>query len=352
MIQYQQILQKIIQDGVQKYPTRIVNGKVEPVDGGVKTLCCPNIIFSHEMSDGFPLLTTRKMAWKSIRVELEGFIKGITSKRWYQERGCHFWDNWANPIKVEEEILHIADDYQIDEWANYLLGKINEEEYTVEQEEEIRRDFQQKCYNKANLRRKEIQDGIDDLGAIYGFQWRRFNQAYDVDDSGWIYLVNKQDYDQLKNIVDTLHNCPNDRRMVCSAWNPNQRSRMGLEPCHWGFNLCATDDKLNLAWIQRSVDTLRGLPANIASYALLLLLLCKEGNLQPGNLTGLLVDCHLYEDQVDAAKEILLRKPLPLPKVEVTSIDDFDIFKWTHNDIIMTGRQSHDKIEKLGSLVV
>ena len=158
---------------------------------GVRTLCLPNQIFSHDMKDGFPLLTTKKMPLRVIAVELEGFIKGITDKRWYQDRNCRIWDEWANPRKVKDRLIPLYA-------AQDSIHEYEEKKWL-----------------------KDAQKEESDLGPVYGYQWRKFNQVYDEYDDG----CTKQ-YDQLKEIVNTLHKNPDDRRMVCSAWNPIQMDRM------------------------------------------------------------------------------------------------------------------------------
>lgn len=273
---------------------------------GIRTLTKANIVFSHDMSEGFPLLTTKKMPIKSLSVELEGFIKGITSKRWYQDRGCTFWNEWANGKTVQKE------------WKNYD--------------------------NNDNLTyipsKKSVQRQCDDLGPIYGYQWRKFGEVYDEDDNGPI-----NGYDQLKEIVNTLHTNPDDRRMVCSAWNPHQLNTMALPPCHFCWGLVHIDGKLNLYWTQRSCDYVRGVPVNIASYALLLCLLCKEANMIPGNLTGLLADCHIYENQIDGIKKQLEREPREIPILKIWDQIDWNIFNWDHKNI--TIENYHPYLEKI-----
>jgi thymidylate synthase len=292
------------------------NGKWKSNRTGVNTLTCANVVFSHEMSEGFPLLTTKKMPMQTIAVELEGFIKGVTSKKWFQDRKCHIWDEWANPTIVNE-------------YYNYQLQSCLDLEETPET-------------------KLEVQRHEDDLGPIYGFQWRRFNQAYDEDDEGCITR-----YDQLKTIVDTLKSNPNDRRMVCSAWNPVQMDRMALPACHFTWGLTHINGILNLYWVQRSCDLMLGVPFNIASYALLLLLLCKESNLKPGNLTGLLADCHIYENHIDQAQEQLLRDPHDLPTITIPdniTLDDgsqkpYNIFDWTHKNYTLSNYYPHPHIK-------
>jgi len=309
---YQDILRNVLENGKPKQPVRFdSDGNPVPVENGTIGTFCE--VFRHDMNKGFPLLTTKKMAFKSMCVELEGFIKGITDKRWFEERGCKFWREWANPVAVQE-----------------VLDSHGEE-----------------------LTKKEVQATLNDLGPIYGYQFRSFGSQYgeiptheaDQFDCVTFEQCNgvSKGFDQLKSITDKLKTNPYDRRMVCSAWNPNQLDVMALPPCHYAFTVVVYGNTLNLCWKQRSVDTAYGLPVNIASYAILLLLLAKEGNLRPGELVGILEDCHLYDNQIEGAKIQLKRTPLKLPTVELTHKGD--IFNWTHEDIILKDYRCHDKID-------
>jgi len=264
--------------------------------------------FEHDMELGFPLLTTKKMPLRTIAVELEGFIKGITSKEWYQKRNCYIWREWANPRAAKLK-------FEYNKEMSGSPGLLNDTD-------DVHKVFQELC---------------DDLGPIYGYQWRHFGTCYDEDDDAPI-----NGFDQFNNIVETLKTNPDDRRMVCSAWNPNQITRMALPPCHLLWNLVHIDGVLYLHWHQRSCDLMLGVPFNIASYALLLLLLCKEANLKPGILSATFGDCHIYKNHMKKAFEQLGRDPYPLPKVEITG--NKSIFDWTHEDIKLTGYQYHDKI--------
>ena len=312
MKKYLDIVENVLENGVRKAPVRKnEKGEFEPVDGGIKTIGLPNIVFSHNMWEGFPLLTSKKMATKAIRVELEGFLKGVTDKRWFQERGCNIWNEWANNVLIAKQI------------KNYIYSS------------SIPR--QVPPLNKI----KEWKKLENDLGPIYGYQWRRFDEAYSTDIDGL-----PKGADQVYSVVETLKNNYNDRRMVVSAWNPNQNYAMALKPCHISWNVCVYGDRLNLCWKQRSCDLMLGVPFNIASYAFLLLLLCEVAKLKPGNLTGVLVDCHIYENQIESAREQLTREPRPLPKVEIVynKDEDFDIFKWTHKDVKITNYNPHPKL--------
>jgi thymidylate synthase len=233
------------------------------------------------MSEGFPLLTIKKVPFKIMAIELEGFIKGITNKNWFQNRNCHIWDEWCNPRKVP-------------------YG--NDEE----------------------TKRQMLEE--DDLGMIYGSQWRDFHdpvaRLYGDGSYGSV--------DQLKNIINTLQKNPQDRRMICSAWNPLALDRMALSPCHVMFQVSVLGNKLNLSWFQRSVDVPLGLPFNIASYGLLLHLLAKIYGFEEGILTGFLNNVHFYNNQMEGVQEILGRTThYSLPSIETKQCDS--LFDWEHS---------------------
>ncbi len=340
MYEYLDIVKHVLENGKIKKPVRkcSITHKWTEVDGGISTLACANVLFSHNMEDGFPLLTTKKMAWKSICVELEGFIRGITDKRWFQDRGCKIWNEWANPVEVYNTAT--------EQWES--LSEISKSAWRTDDDNDL--DGPTNKYIKA------IQEKINDLGAIYGHQWRMFDQHY---------CTNKVDYydeykedpngvfvgaDQLRTIVDTLLTNPMDRRMVCSAWNPNQIHLMALPPCHFVWNVTVIGDELNLFWAQRSCDLMLGVPFNIASYALLLKLLARTARFKPGNLSGMLVDCHIYENQIDAAEIQVTRTPRPLPNIELKDNSGelhkvFNIFDWTYKDVDLLDYNPLDSID-------
>lgn len=298
MRRYLSIVSDVLEFGKWKKPVRH-QADGTAVELANDTFALANVTFSHHMSNGFPLLTTKKMPLKTILVELEGFIKGITDKQWYKDRGCNIWNEWANPKKVAE--------------AGFEATK-----------------------NGESWIKSQAQMQINDLGPIYGSQWRAFDGRAD----------------QLKTIVDTLHKNPYDRRMVCSAWNPNQIDEMALPPCHWGWNVTVIDDEINLFWVQRSCDLMLGVPFNIASYAALLMLLAKESGFKPGNLSGMLVDCHIYRNHLDGAHEQLKREPRKLPTLNIKDKNGkFSIFDWEASDVELIGYDSHPKL-KFGEVTV
>jgi thymidylate synthase len=247
MREYQDIVKNVLKNGEKKENRT-----------GIDSIAIAGAVFSHDMKNGFPLLTTKKTPFRLVASELEFFIKGITDKQWLIERKNHIWDEWASPTKAP---------YGHDEES----------------------------------KKKMLEER--DLGPIYGFQWRHYNaeyKNYDTDYTG-------KGVDQLKNLIEKLKKDPSDRRMIVSAWNPIQKNQMALPPCHYGYQVTVINGKLNLLWNQRSVDTMLGLPFNIASYALLLHLIAKEAGLKEGKLIGFLADVHIYKNHVDGAKEQLTR---------------------------------------------
>jgi len=266
------------------------NGKWKENRTGINTKSITGSMFEHNMADGFPLLTTKKMGLKNIAVELEFFIKGLSDKRWLQERNCHIWDGWANPEKVP---------YSNDPST---LKKMEEE---------------------------------NDLGRIYGVQWRNW-QGYEEVGPGQVEPYN---IDQLANIIDTLKTNPLDRRMICMAWNPAEIGQQALPPCHYSFQIISDGESVDLLWNQRSVDVPLGLPYNIASYALLLELIAKTVNMKAGKLIGFLADCHIYENQT-AIQTQVDREPGELPTLilsnETKTGEKLDIFNWEFDDFELT----------------
>lgn len=282
MKQYLELVRKVLETGKEKDDRT-----------GIGTRAIFGEIFSHNMSEGFPLLTTKKMAFNSIKVELEGFLKGITDKRWYQERGCAIWDEWCNP-----KIVPYGHD------------------------EETKR------------RMREERD----LGPLYGWQWRYAGAKY----RGFNVNYAGEGEDQLTKAVRILKTNPSSRRMVVSAWNAPDLEMMALDPCHYTWQIDVIDKELHLSWDQRSVDTMLGLPFNIASYGLLLHLLAKESGFKEGKLVGFLGDTHIYNNHIKGAKEQLTRIPRQLPKAVTDGFTS--IFDWTHQDTKFEGYDSYPKI--------
>lgn len=279
---YLNIVNKILAEGIEKENRT-----------GIKTLAVPGSMFEHEMSQGFPLLTTKHVPLKLVASELEFFIKGMTDKNWLIANNNHIWDEWCSPDKV--------------------------------------------LYNHDEETRKKMA-AERDLGPIYGWQWRHFGSDYHT----YNHEPNKPGIDQLKEMVETIKKDPSSRRLLVSAWNPVDLPHMALPPCHYCFQVTIIGKKLNLLWNQRSVDVALGLPFNIASYALLLHLLAKETNYQEGKLVGFLGDTHIYLNHIVGLKEQISRKPYALPKISTSKFTT--IFNWQYQDTILENYQHHPKI--------
>jgi len=309
-LSYQNLLKDILENGTEK-KTR--NGETISVFGRQ---------IRHKMSEGFPLLTTKKMAWKSIVTELLWFLRGDTNIKFLLDYDCHIWD---------------GDAYK--NYSKLLTDDFHGPRYTKEQ-------FIQLI--KTN---KEFAKDFGNLGPIYGKQWRQWQGWMDMDsnEKGSLW------YDQILRLVHDLKTNPDSRRLMVSAWNVAELDQMVLPPCHFGFQVytreltgkeryklkqqipeladrctsnCYSHEEytkmgiptraISLMWNQRSVDTFLGLPFNIASYGLLLEIIAKEVNMVPDELIGNLGDVHLYSNHIDQAKMQILRKPFNLPKVQIT----------------------------------
>ena len=261
---------------------------------GVDSISVSGVMFRHEMKDGFPLLTTKNIPLRLVASELEFFIKGLTDKEWLKERNNHIWDEWCNPERVP-------------------YGHSEETKAKMMQERE--------------------------LGAIYGWQWRHFGAEY----KGYDFDYTGEGVDQLKQVVDKLKSNPLDRRMIVSAWNPQDTKQMALPPCHYGFQVLSDGKKLDLIWNQRSIDSALGLPFNIASYGLLLHLLAKEANLEEGTLVGFLADTHIYINHREGLEKQLSREPYELPKIKTENFTS--IYGWEYTDSKVENYKHHPTIK-------
>ena len=299
--QYQTLLQDILDNALKK-EDRTGTGTISVFGRQIR----------HKMSEGFPLLTTKKMPFKLIVTELLWFLRGDTNIKYLVDNGCNIWngDAYKNYLKEHEP----------------LNGTATMEEFIalIKQNE------------------KPIYHELGELGPIYGAQWRNWNG---------------RGTDQIQNLINDLKTNPDSRRLMVNAWNVGELDQMVLPPCHYGFQVytreLSLDERLDLMrkrtkdgtvdydnrhhgfldfhnipkraislmWNQRSVDTFLGLPFNIASYALLLEILAKEVNMVPDELIGNLGDVHLYSNHLEQAKEQITRWPMKLPTLNIN--DEF-----------------------------
>jgi thymidylate synthase len=317
--QYQDLLQTILDYGVEKK---------DRTGTGTKSIFGYTI--RHNMKNGFPLLTTKKMAWKQIVTELLWFLRGDTNIKYLVDNNCHIWD---------------GDAYQA------YLKNVNEQDIESRKYE----DGELTTYDKEEFINKiktddEFAKKWGDLGPIYGKQWRKWTKKkmYLSTDGSYENIYDEADQtviDQIAILINDLKTNPDSRRLMVSAWNVGELDKMALPPCHYGFQVYTrelswieryeymyninvrADDGLrppltpemleqhniptraiSLMWNQRSVDTLLGLPFNIASYGLLLTIIAKEVNMIPDELIGNLGDTHLYLNHIEQAKEQIGRE--------------------------------------------
>jgi thymidylate synthase len=342
--QYQKLLQDIIDNGVEK-KDRTGTGTISVFGRQIR----------HKMSEGFPLLTTKKMAWKTMVTELLWFLSGDTNIKYLVDNGCHIWDGdcFANYVR---------------NFTKYVdsLPENGETEFIVNKE---------KFINKIKTD-DEFAKQWGDLGPIYGKQWRSWIKYtkgdYVMEEQGHIHYTDS--IDQIQNLINDLKTNPDSRRLMVNAWNVGELDQMVLPPCHYGFqvytrelsqeelrfrypklkeaydikSMCIKNMEyenavkardvekqiietlptraISLMWNQRSVDTFLGLPFNIASYGLLLEIIANEVNMIPDELIGNLGDVHLYSNHIEQAKEQISRKPFELPTLKfnpcpITGID-------------------------------
>ena len=252
MRQYLDALQKIMQDGEDR-----------PDRTGVGSRAYFSIPMRFNMADGFPAVTTKKLAFEAVKAELLWFLSGSSDNKKLQEMGCHIWDANAE--------------------AEYWKPKAKFE---------------------------------GDLGRVYGVQWRSWKSSY-----------TDTPIDQIKNVIEKLKTNPNDRRMIVSAWNPAELDMMALPPCHLLFQFFCVGNKLSLMMYQRSCDMFLGVPFNIASYSLLLHMVAQVTGLVAHECILILADAHVYLNHFDQVKEQLTRTPTALPKLwlnpDIKNIDDF-----------------------------
>ena len=320
--QYQSLLQDILDNGVEK-KDRTGTGTISVFGRQIR----------HKMSEGFPLLTTKKMPWKSIVTELLWFLQGNTNIKWLVDNGCNIWngDAYKNYCKNVDEGTFSRKSLKLEESFD---GFFTNEKYSLYTQEEF--------INKIKTD-DEFAKKWGELGPIYGKQWRKWTS---ISDSDFDMRMSTYEVDQIQNLINDLKTNPDSRRLMVNAWNVGELDQMVLPPCHYGFQVWTRElsvvermeyygkhfmketesktfdelsqidyDKLNiptraisLMWNQRSCDLFLGIPFNIASYGLLLEIIAKEVNMVPEELIGNLGDVHLYSNHIEQAKEQIGRK--------------------------------------------
>jgi thymidylate synthase len=357
------------------------NGVIKSDRTGTGTISVFGRQIRHKMSEGFPLLTTKKMPFKTIVTELLWFLKGDTNIKYLVDNGCHIWD---------------GDCYQA--YLRECDKIVKSHSFSGEPERFTQEEFIDKIKND-----KEFCNRFGNLGPIYGKQWRRWNKVnfdnmivdYSGDNTGYTL---HEPIDQIQNLINDLKTNPDSRRLMVNAWNVGELDQMVLPPCHYGFQVYTRElsleernksmgkdyayrgvfsgpiakqkelDKykklfdeqnrptraISLMFNMRSIDTFLGLPFNIASYGLLLEIIAKSVNMVPNELIGNLGDVHLYSNHVEQSKEQIKRTPYELPTLKINSgnenwhlLDVDDIVNSLDNDITfkLENYQSHPTIK-------
>jgi thymidylate synthase len=349
---YQELLQDILD-----------NGSTKSDRTGTGTISVFGRQIRHKMSEGFPLLTTKKMAWKTMVTELLWFLRGDTNIKFLVDNGCHIWDG--------------------DAFKNFMDTSEGDPDLIWNQEQFI------------NMIKTddEFAKKWGELGPIYGSQWRSWGKDFKQipnETGDGVYDITITGIDQIQNLINDLKTNPDSRRLMVTAWNPSDLPNQVLPPCHYGFQVYTRelsfaervvwiknnsstqqitlpqyiDDKfsldeffkpygvptraISLMWNQRSVDTFLGLPFNIASYGLLLEIIAREVNMVPDELIGNLGDVHLYSNHLNQAKEQIGREPFELPKLGTDYREgeyDKNLKDFVPDDFYLIDYQSHPSIK-------
>ena len=292
MKQYLDLLSTILKDGVVR---------------GDRTGTGTKGIFGYQMrfnlAEGFPLLTTKKVFMKGVIHELLWFLRGDTNIKYLVDNGVHIWDSDAfryyNELCVKHGVLPV----DLDTFLSAAGVESPIEGYR-----------------------------FGDLNHVYGYQWRSWPKA------------NGEVIDQIARVVETLKTNPTSRRMIVSAWNVADVEDMALPPCHTMFQFFVAEGKLSCQLYQRSADTFLGVPFNIASYALLTMMIAKECGLEPGDFVHTLGDAHLYLNHLEQAHVQLGREPRTLPRM-VLNPDVKSIFDYKYEDFTLEGYDPHPAIK-------
>jgi len=354
---YQSLLQDILDNGYTKSDRT-----------GTGTLSVFGRQIRHNMKDGFPLLTTKKMAWKTMVTELLWFLRGDTNIKYLVDNNCHIWDgdayqNYLNVVMFERpDYFHEKHGH-----LNMSVKKEGDKYLPLTQEEFI---------NRIKTDNKFTHWG--DLGKIYGSQWRNWEYQYGDEYTDGHYLESsKKKIDQIANLINDLKTNPDSRRMMVNAWNVGEIDKMVLPPCHYGFQVYTRELKLgerkklanydsefvspmtveswdrnniptraiSLMFNMRSTDVGLGLSFNLSSYGLLLMMIAKQVNMVPDELIYNGGDVHLYLNHIEPIKEQLTREPYELPIVKLSDRVVNDISEYTLDDIKLEGYQSHPTIK-------
>ncbi|OEH92824.1 thymidylate synthase [Bacillus solimangrovi] len=309
MKQYTQLCEHILRNGLDK-GDRTGTGTISH--------------FGHQMrfdlKKGFPLMTTKRVPFRLIASELLWFIKGDTNIRYLLKHNNNIWNEWAFKNWIE------SDDYSGPDMTDFGRRSLEDEAFNILYQKEL------DLFKQRILEDDIFSEKYGYLGDVYGKQWRAWKTA-----SG-------ETLDQLKDVIEMIKTNPNSRRLIVSAWNPEDIPSMALPPCHTLFQFYVSEGKLSCQLYQRSGDIFLGIPFNIASYALLTHLVAQECGLDVGDFIHTIGDAHIYSNHIEQIQTQLSREPRELPKLKLNP-DVRSVFDFEMEDIIIEGYNPHPPIK-------
>ncbi|MDG5470575.1 thymidylate synthase [Jeotgalibacillus sp. ET6] len=295
------------------------NGTVKDDRTGTGTISSFGHQMKFDLSEGFPMVTTKKVPFGLIKSELLWFLKGDTNIRYLLKHNNHIWDEWAFKKWVE------SSEYRGPDMTNFGLRIHQDESFKPVYEEQM------KFFTNAILEDDDFAEKYGDLGSVYGKQWREWKKS------------TGETIDQIKEVIHSIKHNPDSRRHIVTAWNPEDVPAMALPPCHTLFQFYVAEGKLSCQLYQRSGDLFLGIPFNVASYSLLTCLIANECGLEPGTFVHTIGDAHIYSNHISQVKEQLSRNPKDLPQLEFDL--NKNLFSLEPDDIKLKGYEPHPAIK-------
>jgi thymidylate synthase len=306
---YLQLLRDVLENGERKEDRT-----------GTGTISLFGYQMRFPLAQGFPLLTTKRVPFKNVASELLWFIKGDTNIRYLLQHNNNIWNEWAFKRWVE------SSEYNGPDMTNFGLRSQRDEPFSMQYKQQL------DAFKTRILNDDEFSAKYGELGDVYGKQWRAWR------------TTQGEFIDQLADVVSTIKTNPDSRRLIVSAWNPEDIPTMALPPCHTMFQFYVSNGKLSCQLYQRSADIFLGIPFNIASYALLTHLIAHECGLEVGDFVHTLGDAHIYVNHLEQIQTQLERTPRNLPKLVINS-EKNSLFEFELEDMKIESYDPHPTIK-------